>query len=761
MPRNYKKKKHMKYSAEDLTAAIEEVRSGTLSLYSAAKKYNVPQTTLFGQVKGTHGRKAGRPSRLTEEEESTIVETCLIFSEWGYGLGKKEILSIIHDYLVTNKKTHLFPKGVPNDDWWNGFMKRHPQLSLRKAQALQICRAKASTPEIINHWFMNVLKPILDKTGLADHPNRIFNANETSFSLCGRPQKIIAKRGAKSPQYVIGGTGKENITVQACISASGQLLPPYILYTGQRLMFDQTQGGPLGTRYGVAPKGWMTEVNFLDWFRNLFIPALPEERPVLLILDGHKSHIKYEVRELAKKHLIEIAKLPSHATHLLQPLDLGIFKPLKESYDSSAHKFFLQHRRYINKKDFPPLLAEAWKSFKPTTAKNSFKKAGIVPFDKSVISQSSLDPSVPYTADDIETTEGNSGNGTFDEDPDPSDTHNSDPLSLLELLENEIEHDLLETAPVSIPTSISTPTTVQPSTHNNSQLNISHVASPTTPNAPVTIPTSVSVPTTVQPSTHNNSQLNISHVASPTTPNAPVSIPTSISTPTTVQPSMHNNSQLNISHVASPTTPNAPVTIPTSVSVPTTVQPSTHNNSHSNISHVTSPTTPNADNVSIKDFFINFLQSKTPIRPTTKRRRRVASLGESLTADEAMAKQKEDEEKKKQAEEEKERKRKLRMEKKEMKLKQLNKKQKKKEQKATTTVSMRKSCRKRKRMAETNWEEICGVCMEEWSDETNEEQLWIECESCNSWFYAACVGHSDKDTEELLTISYTCNMCSI
>ena len=602
MPRNYEKKKHMKYSAEDLTAAIEEVRSGTLSLYSAAKKYNIPQTTLFGQVKGTHGRKA---SRLTEEEESTIVETCLIFSEWGYGLGKKEILSIIHDYLVTNKKTH--PKGVPNDDWWNGFMKRHPQLSLRKAQALQICRAKASTPEIINHWFMNVLKPILDKTGLGDHPNRIFNADETSFSLCGRPQKIIAKRGAKSPQYVIGGTGKENITVQACISASGQLLPPYILYTRQRLMFDQTQGGPLGTRYGVAPKGWMTEVNFLDWFRNLFIPALPEERPVLLILDGHKSHIKYEVRELAKKHSIEIAKLPSHATHLLQPLDLGIFKPLKESYDSSAHKFFLQHRRYINKKDFPPLLAEAWKSFKPTTAKNSFKKAGIVPFDKSVISQSSLDPSVPYTADDIETTEGNSGNGTLDEDPDPSDTHNSDPLSLLELLENEIEDDLLETAPVSIPTSICTPTTAQPSTHNNSQLNISHVASPTTPNAPVSIPTSVSIPTTVQPSTHHNS--------------------------------------------------------------------------HSNISHVTSPTTPNADNetsISIKDFFINFLQSKTPIRPTTKRRRRVASLGESLTADEAMAKQKEDEEKKKQAEEEKERKRKLRMEKKEMKLKQLNKKQKKK-----------------------------------------------------------------------------------
>ena len=29
-------------------------------------------------------------------------------------------------------------------------------------------------------------------------------------------------------------------------------------------------------------------INVLDWFKNLFIPSLPEKCPVLLILDGHK-----------------------------------------------------------------------------------------------------------------------------------------------------------------------------------------------------------------------------------------------------------------------------------------------------------------------------------------------------------------------------------------------------------------------------------------------------------------------------------------
>ena len=58
--------------------------------------------------------------------------------------------------------------------------------------------------------------------------------------------------------------------------------------------------------------------------RTMFIPSLPEERPVLLILDGHVSHVSYEVRMLAVKNQIHLFKLPPHCTHALQPLDVGV-----------------------------------------------------------------------------------------------------------------------------------------------------------------------------------------------------------------------------------------------------------------------------------------------------------------------------------------------------------------------------------------------------------------------------------------------------
>ena len=113
----------------------------------------------------------------------------------------------------------------------------------------------------------------------------------------------------------MAGSGRANITVQICISGSGTLLPPYVVYKGERLM---SNGGPLASH-----NGWTTEESFVDWLKALFIPSLPPTQPVLLILDGHKSHITYtyEVRELARDNNIHLLKLPLHTIHL-QPLDI-------------------------------------------------------------------------------------------------------------------------------------------------------------------------------------------------------------------------------------------------------------------------------------------------------------------------------------------------------------------------------------------------------------------------------------------------------
>ena len=57
---------------------------------------------------------------------------------------------------------------------------------------------------------------------------------------------------------------------------------------------------------------------------------------MLLVLDGHKSHVTFEVLLKAKSHGLDMISLPSHTSHCLQPLDISCFRPFKESF--RAHR---------------------------------------------------------------------------------------------------------------------------------------------------------------------------------------------------------------------------------------------------------------------------------------------------------------------------------------------------------------------------------------------------------------------------------------
>jgi hypothetical protein len=72
----------------------------------------------------------------------------------------------------------------------------------------------------------------------------------------------------------------------------------------------------------------MDGATFLSWFKNQFIVAvqhLTATGPVFLIFDGHYSHIRLELIRTARASKIQLICLPPNTTHLLQPLDVGMF----------------------------------------------------------------------------------------------------------------------------------------------------------------------------------------------------------------------------------------------------------------------------------------------------------------------------------------------------------------------------------------------------------------------------------------------------
>ncbi|KAK3796229.1 hypothetical protein RRG08_006799 [Elysia crispata] len=152
------------------------------------------------------------------------------------------------------------------------------------------------------------------------------------FEMTKETQEVVGEYlqaiDRKSP-FIDGVPGPDWQRNYHCARADGVMLPPYILYAAKNFCVKWTENGPDGARYNVSDKGWMDTACFNDWFQNHFVTSLSQERPVILIFDGHASPLSIQTVQLALKEQVIIFKLPSNSTHLLQPLDVGVYGHVK------------------------------------------------------------------------------------------------------------------------------------------------------------------------------------------------------------------------------------------------------------------------------------------------------------------------------------------------------------------------------------------------------------------------------------------------
>ena len=139
------------------------------------------------------------------------------------------------------------------------------------------------------------------------------------------------------------------MTFVECISASGASLDPLVIYNGksiqQQWFPDKLLPKLRNWSFTVSENGWTSNSHTLEWLTKVFIPRTKPQDPQqrrLLILDGHGSHVQDQFMFECFKHHVHLLYLPAHTSHILQPLDLAIFSPLKASYRKWAHKLFIQ-----------------------------------------------------------------------------------------------------------------------------------------------------------------------------------------------------------------------------------------------------------------------------------------------------------------------------------------------------------------------------------------------------------------------------------
>ena len=140
----------------------------------------------------------------------------------------------------------------------------------------------------------------MKKYNLHDKPHSIFNIDEKGLSLEHKPPKIVAGKHYKA-QAVTAGRSK-TVTLIGCVSDVGQQIPPFFIFPGARMISELMEDASPGAFGTVTQSGWSNTVVFEDYMKNHLIKYLPsrsQASPVLVLYDGHKSHVSLSLIEWA------------------------------------------------------------------------------------------------------------------------------------------------------------------------------------------------------------------------------------------------------------------------------------------------------------------------------------------------------------------------------------------------------------------------------------------------------------------------------
>lgn len=174
------KTKNQQYSQETLCAALDEIRNG-IPIYRASKKYGIPRTTLVYKLQGKRPLvgKSGPPTVLTPNEEEILTTWIKEMGRAGFPVTKTQLIESVTSLVKKLGKDDCFSKGVPGRAWYEGFMKRHPDITKRVTQTLPLCRSIVTEAKIRN-WFREI-KEFLGEENKINTPSRIFNCDESGF----------------------------------------------------------------------------------------------------------------------------------------------------------------------------------------------------------------------------------------------------------------------------------------------------------------------------------------------------------------------------------------------------------------------------------------------------------------------------------------------------------------------------------------------------------------------------------------------------
>lgn len=334
---------------------------------------------------------------------------------------------------------------VGGQKWEKLFYGRHPDLAIRQSQIREVSRVLATNREAVRRYFdiltlaLEGLGPgdiyIMDEAGIETRksagtvrghrkayvlcsdgtsaltiscasppPTHAYPPHSTSpkpvqphrtlpHALSHCPQ-VIATKGSKTV-CVISTEDIGHISLVACLNATGEGIPPSLIFEGKRNMKELGVDFPEAA-VAVDAAGYMNEDIFRLWAERFVAwSGASITHPVALIVDNHYSHLALSTLVYLRDHNVRVVGLHPHTTHVLCALDVSFFRGFKANLERAVFQMRAEGK-YVTKYSISGAIRAAYVrstevTLDPLTGArkspiiSGFRATGVYPLDTDVL----------------------------------------------------------------------------------------------------------------------------------------------------------------------------------------------------------------------------------------------------------------------------------------------------------------------------------------------------------------------------------------
>ena len=388
-------------SAASIQEALTALRNNEYkSVYAAAQALKVSETTLRAQWKQTRlTRVEANEAKqlLSGAEEAALAGYVKELSRNGYPPTYATVQEMAAEIQRRRVAKLNFEEGMElvqyppiGEDWPRRFIERHPNLTAMYSRRIDASRLKEASAETITRWLESA-REVIQECNIRS--KNIYNMDETGFAIGSIKRRRIITDRRMHQKFQAQPGRQEWVTAIECICGDGSTVNPLIIFKGENVMSDWILPAKKHLKrmwkFSASARGWTSDLHGLEWLRRCFEPETREKANGewrLLILDGHGSHVTGSFLVYCLINKIHVLRIPPHTSHLTQPLDVGLFGPLKTALSVALDPLLRKEVSRLHKSEWLTGYIEARENtFSKDNVFGGWRGAGLIPHDRQKV----------------------------------------------------------------------------------------------------------------------------------------------------------------------------------------------------------------------------------------------------------------------------------------------------------------------------------------------------------------------------------------